>query len=204
MEFRFVALAVRGLATRRLATRREETMPDGLWNERRLAKMRTLIRQLYTVVAQLEEEFEDRRFTPDGHLVGSIGEVVAAYAFGLKLLPRLTSDTTPRLRTALQCKSNSREERRALASTASLFICWYFNSLATNSGRFTMAPEHPRGRVVVQSRKMLNVGSALQISGGSTAARAVNCPKCASFPSSIDTTRNYGGSWRCRFDCLPH
>jgi len=39
------------------------------------------------VVAELEKEFEGRRFTPDGHLVGSIGEVVAAYAFGLKLLP---------------------------------------------------------------------------------------------------------------------
>ena len=62
-------------------------MPDGVWDERRLAKMRTLIRQLYAVVSELEKEFEGRRFTPDGHLVGSIGEVVAAYAFGLKLLP---------------------------------------------------------------------------------------------------------------------
>jgi hypothetical protein len=49
--------------------------------------MRDLIRQLYSVVAALEEEFEGRKFTPDGHLVGSIGEVVAAYAFGLTLLP---------------------------------------------------------------------------------------------------------------------
>ena len=62
-------------------------MPEGVWDEQRLAKMRTLIRQLYAVVAELEKEFEGRRFTPDGHLVGSIGEVVAAYAFGLKLLP---------------------------------------------------------------------------------------------------------------------
>jgi hypothetical protein len=62
-------------------------MPNGVWDERRLAKMRTLIRQLYAVVSELEKEFEGRRFTPDGHLVGSIGEVVAAYAFGLKLLP---------------------------------------------------------------------------------------------------------------------
>jgi hypothetical protein len=51
-----------------------------LWSAERTAKMRDLIRQLYSVVAALEEEeFEGRKFTPDGHLVGSIGEVVAAY-----------------------------------------------------------------------------------------------------------------------------
>jgi hypothetical protein len=38
-------------------------------------------------VSELESEFAERKFTPDGHLVGSIGEVVAAYAFKLKLLP---------------------------------------------------------------------------------------------------------------------
>ena len=57
------------------------------WSEERLAKIRMLIRQLYAVVSDLEKEFEGRKFTPDGHLVGSIGEVVAAYSFGLKLLP---------------------------------------------------------------------------------------------------------------------
>lgn len=64
-----------------VATTQEE------WDGERLAKIRRLIRQLYSVVAELEAEFEGRKFTPDGHLVGSIGEVVAAYAFGLKLLP---------------------------------------------------------------------------------------------------------------------
>jgi hypothetical protein len=62
-----------------------EALP--VWSEGRRAKLRDLIRQLYVVVAALEEEFEGRRFTPDGHLVGSIGEVVAAYAFSLTLLP---------------------------------------------------------------------------------------------------------------------
>jgi hypothetical protein len=58
-----------------------------VWHEDRSARLRDLISQLYAVVASLEEEFEGRKFTPDGHLVGSIGEVVAAYAFNLKLLP---------------------------------------------------------------------------------------------------------------------
>ncbi len=60
------------------------------WSAERTAKVRDLIKRLYAVVAALEQEFEDRKFTPDGHLVGSIGEVVAAYAFGLKLLPAST------------------------------------------------------------------------------------------------------------------
>jgi len=44
---------------------------------------------MYAVVKELEEEFvtDERKFTLDGHLVGSIGEVVAAYAFGLTLYP---------------------------------------------------------------------------------------------------------------------
>jgi hypothetical protein len=58
-----------------------------VWSEDRRAKLRDLISQLYRVVAPLEQEFEGRRFTPDGHRVGSIGEVVAAFAFNLMLLP---------------------------------------------------------------------------------------------------------------------
>ncbi len=58
-----------------------------IWNDERKAKLRDLISQLYRIVSALEQEFEGRRFTPDGHLVGSIGEVVAAYAFNLTLLP---------------------------------------------------------------------------------------------------------------------
>jgi hypothetical protein len=60
---------------------------DGKTQEQGFARIPTLIRQLYGVVAELEKEFGDRKFTPDGHLVGSIGEVIAAYAFGLTLFP---------------------------------------------------------------------------------------------------------------------
>jgi hypothetical protein len=38
-------------------------------------------------VAELERQYHGRKFTPDGHLVGSIGEVVAAKALGLTLYP---------------------------------------------------------------------------------------------------------------------
>lgn len=45
------------------------------------------IKELYSIVNELEMQFPGRHFTPDGHLVGSIGEVLAASYYGLKLLP---------------------------------------------------------------------------------------------------------------------
>lgn len=44
------------------------------------------IRELYRITAELEEKYPGRCFTPDGHLVGSIGEVYAAEKYGLILL----------------------------------------------------------------------------------------------------------------------
>lgn len=42
---------------------------------------------IYRAVELLEALYPGRKFTPDGHLVGSIGEVVAAEALGLTLYP---------------------------------------------------------------------------------------------------------------------
>ena len=46
-----------------------------------------LVREIYAIVAKLEATFPGRHFTPDGHLVGSLGEVLAAYYYDLELLP---------------------------------------------------------------------------------------------------------------------
>ncbi|MDP2258619.1 MAG: hypothetical protein Q8J89_02735 [Caulobacter sp.] len=43
------------------------------------------LEKLYEASARLEAIFPGRKFTLDGHLVGSIGEVVAAYMFDLDL-----------------------------------------------------------------------------------------------------------------------
>lgn len=45
------------------------------------------VARIYQAVEELEKRFHGRRFTPDGHLVGSIGEVIAAEALGLTLYP---------------------------------------------------------------------------------------------------------------------
>lgn len=49
-------------------------------------KIPQLIKRLYEIVAELEFLFPDRKFTPDGHLVGSLGEVIAAHDYDLILL----------------------------------------------------------------------------------------------------------------------
>lgn len=49
------------------------------------AEVRGLLDALYGATDRLEALFPGRKFTLDGHLVGSIGEVIAAYMFNLEL-----------------------------------------------------------------------------------------------------------------------
>lgn len=66
-----------------------------------------LIRQLYGVVDKLDGLFPVRRFTLDGHLVGSIGEVLAAYYYGLKLSPASSQGHDARTTEGLLVQINS-------------------------------------------------------------------------------------------------
>ena len=43
------------------------------------------IKKIYALVAKLEQQYPGRHFTPDGHMLGSIGEVYAAEEYGLQL-----------------------------------------------------------------------------------------------------------------------
>lgn len=47
------------------------------------------IKAIYLIVSELESMFH-RHFTPDGHMVGSIGEILAAYHYDLELYPEST------------------------------------------------------------------------------------------------------------------
>src|SRR5438128_11022528 len=50
-----------------------------------IERVPVIVRQLYQLVGELETAFPGRRFTPDGHLVGSIGEVLVAHMYKLEL-----------------------------------------------------------------------------------------------------------------------
>jgi len=54
-------------------------------------KVPELVRRLYSLVGEFEALFPGRKFTPDGHLVGSIGEVIAAHRYDLSLYSASTA-----------------------------------------------------------------------------------------------------------------
>jgi hypothetical protein len=56
----------------------------------RFETLNSKIKELYSVVNELEQQFPGRHFTLDGHLVGSIGEVLAASMYDLELLKAST------------------------------------------------------------------------------------------------------------------
>ena len=47
-------------------------------------------KELYKITAELEHTYPGRKFTIDGHIIGSIGEVIVAEHYGLELLPNST------------------------------------------------------------------------------------------------------------------
>lgn len=66
------------------------------------ARVAALPDDLYTAVDGLERIFDGRKFALDGHLVGNIGEVVAAYVFDLNLSPVSTHGHDARARDGRQ------------------------------------------------------------------------------------------------------
>lgn len=50
-----------------------------------------LVAELHAITAELESLYPGRRFTPDGHLVGSLGEVTAADLFNITRRPASTT-----------------------------------------------------------------------------------------------------------------
>ena len=49
-------------------------------------RFRALVKDLYATVNELESMFPGRHFTPDGHMVGSLGECLVADAYDLTLM----------------------------------------------------------------------------------------------------------------------
>ena len=54
-------------------------------SKEKMELVRGKIQELIKIVSDLEMVFPGRHFTIDGHLVGSIGEVMAAYYYGIDL-----------------------------------------------------------------------------------------------------------------------
>ena len=65
---------------------KRSTKADEGRSERRIA-LPVPVAAIYKAVRELEARYPGRKFTLDGHLVGSIGEVIAAETFNLTLYP---------------------------------------------------------------------------------------------------------------------
>ena len=75
----------------------------------RVVKLPGAVAAIYKAVEELDRIYagSGRKFTPDGHLVGSIGEVIAAEELGLELLPPSAKDhdaTDPKTGRRVQIK----------------------------------------------------------------------------------------------------
>jgi hypothetical protein len=64
------------------------------------------VAKIYEAVAELKLAYPGRPFTPDGHLIGSIGEVIARETFGFELSPpsKKSHDATCAVRSDVQVK----------------------------------------------------------------------------------------------------
>ena len=82
------------------------------------SEVTALLTTLYRVVNRLEELFPGRKFTPDGHLVGSIGEAMAARMSG----PQLEHDATSADRQTLVQINSGEAGHRARAEPQHLLV----------------------------------------------------------------------------------
>lgn len=55
------------------------------YTQEKMERVKEQVQKMIQIVKELEADFPGRHFTLDGHLVGSIGEVMAAYYYGIDL-----------------------------------------------------------------------------------------------------------------------
>ena len=56
-----------------------------VYTKEKMDAIKEKIQKLISIVKELETDFPGRHFSLDGHIVGSIGEVMAAYYYGIEL-----------------------------------------------------------------------------------------------------------------------
>ena len=117
------------------------------------------VARIYKATAELEALYPSRKFTPDGHLVGSIGEVIAAEALGLTLYPMSKPGHD-----AFDANGDVQIKLTAGKSIACTHVA--FASLCSGSYRrkrlrsFTTGPVNPHGTLPVRCRKTDSAPSA--------------------------------------------
>jgi hypothetical protein len=104
------------------------------------------VARIYRATADLEALYPGRKFTPDGHLVGSIGEVIAAKALGLTLHPMSRSGHDGYdANGEVQIKMTA-GKRVALYATCERLVCDYVPGGDSDSASLGSNPGPPANR----------------------------------------------------------
>ncbi len=82
-----------------------------------VAEIPRLVEELYRVVGELGQLFPGRSFTPDGHLVGSIGEVLAEYMYELTLLSASSETHDARSKSGVNVQIKATQGNRVALSS---------------------------------------------------------------------------------------
>ncbi|MDP3478349.1 MAG: hypothetical protein Q8R88_01165 [Desulfoprunum sp.] len=91
------------------------------------------IREIYQIVSELESMF-GRHFTPDGHMVGSIGEVLAAYHYDLDLYKESTEKHDAKSNTGIEVQIKATQSNKvAIRSEPEHLIVLEINKDGSNS-----------------------------------------------------------------------
>lgn len=80
-------------------------------NKEHIQQLPEMIRRFYEIVRDLHAKFPQWEFTPDGRLVGDIGEAFACYHFDLEPLPgnEKTHDARTKDGKLVQVKTTQKE-----------------------------------------------------------------------------------------------
>ena len=114
------------------------------------------IKILYSISQELEDLFPGRHYTPDGHMIGSIGEALAACCYGLKLFEasEKTHDGQAPDGRLVQIKA-TQINRIAISSEPEWLLVLKIHKDGTFP-RSTMGPANWPGSIAGKCRKMVS------------------------------------------------
>lgn len=129
------------------------------------------IKAIYAITGELEALYPGRHFTPDGHMVGSIGEVIVADAYGLELLTASakTHDARAQDGKMIQIKATQRD-RIAISSEPDYLIAIRIHSdgsyeeIYNGPGNLVWqaaGPMQKNGQRSISTAKLSNIAKAV-------------------------------------------
>ena len=144
---------------------------------KQLDQLLQAIKGLYLVVAELHNAFPERPFTPDGRMVGDIGEAIAAIKFGVVIDKKIKQHwdgyreiggkrrdvqikTTQKYDTYLKKPPHDGDLLVFKISSKGLWNCCYNGSIMSQWNKFRkMRKPDKTGAIMIPLKKLCSKGS---------------------------------------------